>query len=165
MIMTPTILDRLLAISSLFQADMKRAFAGTTLTETRVHALWALRHIGPSTQQSLAGVLGTTARSVSALVDGLSDAGYVKRIPHPDDRRAVLVTLTPQADEMMTRMQQDHEELSRQIIESVDVQDRPAFERGIDAVFWRVNELVRGDPVRYIDLEDTDFDDDGSGDA
>lgn len=147
--MEPTILDRLLAISSLFQADMQRAFAGTALTEARVHALWVLHHGGPSTQQGLSAALGTTPRSVSALVDGLVSAGYAERSPHPTDRRAVVVSLTETALRLMERMQEDHRRLSDQLIESVDAADRPAFERGVNAVFWRLNDLVRNEAVSY----------------
>ncbi len=151
--MEPTILDRLLAISSLLQRDAQRAFAGTSLTEARVHALWVIRHAGPSTQQTLARALGTTPRSVSALVDGLAETGYVERRPHPDDRRAVLVTLTDRADKMMTRMEQDHRNLTADLLSAVDEPDRAAFERGVDAVFWRLSELVRREAVSYDDVE------------
>lgn len=151
--MEPTILDRLLAISSLFQRDSQRAFAGTTLTEARVHALWVLLHTGPSTQQTLAEALGTTPRSVSALVDGLTATGYVARHPHPGDRRAVLVTLTEPASELMARMQEDHARLAQELLEAVPEQDRAAFERGVDAVFWRLSDLVRDEAVSYGDIE------------
>ena len=151
--MQPTILDRLLAISSLFQRDMHRAFSGTSLTESRVHALWVLHHAGASTQQTLAQALGTTPRSVSALVDGLQTAGYVERRPHPDDRRAVLVTLTPSAEQMMARMQEDHRRLAEELLAAVEEVDRAAFARGVDAVFWRLSELVRDESVHYAGVE------------
>lgn len=147
--MEPTILDRLLAIGSLFQRDMHRAFAGTGLTEPRLHALWVLQHTGPATQQTLADAMGSSARSVSALVDGLAATGYVERRPHPDDRRAVLVALTGHAVEMMERMQHDHAALSAALLEAVSPDDRAAFERGIDAVFRRLDRLVREESVRY----------------
>lgn len=151
--MNPTILDRLLAISSLFQRDMQRSFAGTTLSEQRVHLLWVLFHTGPSQQRVLAEVLGTTPRSVSALVDGLETTGYVRREADPADRRAVLVTLTEVAVSMMWRMQEDHARLSDDLIAAVDPEDREAFERGTNAVLRKLDELVRGDSVSYRDVE------------
>lgn len=147
--MEPTILDRLLAISALFQTDMQRAFAGTRLTEARVHALWVLHHGGPSTQQGLSEALGKTPRSVSSLVDGLVSSGYAERAPHPSDRRAVVVSLTEQAQHLMERMQRDHQRLSGQLMDAIDESDRPAFERGVNAVFWRLDELVRTGVVHY----------------
>lgn len=148
-----TVLDRLLAIASLFRGDMTRSFAGTSLTETRVHALWALAERGPSTQQDLSSALGVTPRSVSSLVDALVATGYAERRSHPTDRRAVLVELTAHASEMMRRMQDDHRRLSAALLGAVHQPDRAAFERGLDAVLGKLDELVRTETVRYTDVE------------
>ena len=147
--MQTTTLDRLLAIASLFQQDMQRAFAGTSLSESRVHALWVLVHGEPMTQHAIAQHMQTTPRNVSALVDALSAAGYVTRSAHPTDRRAVLVALTESARRMMQRMQADHLDLSKKLLESVSEEDRPAFERGVAAVLGRLEELVADEPVSY----------------
>jgi len=148
-----TVLDRLLAIASLFHSDMTRSFAGTSLTETRVHALWVLADRGPSTQQDLSSALGVTPRSVSSLVDALVATGYAERRSHPTDRRAVLVELTAHASEMMRRMQGDHRRLSAALLGAVHQPDRAAFERGLDAVLGKLDELVRTETVRYTDVE------------
>jgi DNA-binding MarR family transcriptional regulator len=142
--MTPesSILDRLLEISELFQRDLAREFAGTSLTTARTRVLWDLVHTGPSTQQSLANRLEVSARNVTGLVDALEAGGYVERAPHPTDRRATLVSLTPPAEELMREMQRDHEELSTTLLAAVDPADREAFRRGIDAVAGRLGELV-----------------------
>lgn len=138
--MEPTFLDRLLAVSTMFDRETQRVFADTGLTETRVHALRVLHHGGPTTQQQLARILGTTPRSVSALVDGLETAGLARRNPHPTDRRAFLVTLTEQAERSMLQIQASREHLARDLLAAVAVEDRPAFERGLNEVFWRMNE-------------------------
>ncbi len=147
--MKPTVLDQLLGVSALLREDMERAFAGTNLSETRVHALWVLHHAGPSTQQVLASELAVTPRSISALVDSLEAAGYVERRDHPADRRAVLVTLTDAAAGMMTGMEADHSRLAARLLEAVPEADREAFTRGLDAVLSQLGELVRGEAVHY----------------
>ncbi|MBK0418014.1 MarR family transcriptional regulator [Leucobacter sp. CSA1] len=146
--MEATVLDRLLALSDLLQRDMGDSFAAD-LTESRVHALWVLHHLGPSTQQAMSQALRVTPRSVSALVDALEAAGYVTRSPHPEDRRAVLVALTPGAASMMARMQRDHTSLATRLLEAVAAEDRDAFERGLDAVLGRLRELVASESVSY----------------
>lgn len=151
--MEPTVLDRLLEISALFQRDMQNAFAGTALTETRVHALWVLQHSGPVTQQVLAQALGTTPRSVSALIDALVDAGYVVRGPHPTDRRAHLVMLTEAASVLMAGMQSDHEQLTSTLLSAVDPADRPGFDRGVGAVLDRLRGLVASGTADYSAVE------------
>lgn len=137
-----SILDKLLAISDLFQRDMARAFAGTPLTTARVTVLWTLQLGGPSTQQALADAIAVSARNISALVDVLEANGYVERTPHPDDRRAVIVRLTPTAEVLMADMQREHAELDATLLSAVLPADAPGFERGIDAVLSRLTELV-----------------------
>ena len=140
--MNPLLLDRLLQIADLFQKDMERAFAGTGLTPARVHLLWALQHAGPSTQQTLAQLCGVTPRNITALVDALEETGHVRRTPHPTDRRAVLVELTPDAVTTMTHMQREHRELSASLLDAVAPADRDAVERGVAAIAEHLATLV-----------------------
>ena len=56
----------------------------------------ALEHLeaaGPLTQRELGDRLLLTSGAITMLVDRLEVAGWVRRRPHPDDRRAVLVEL------------------------------------------------------------------------
>ncbi|MBF0815776.1 MarR family winged helix-turn-helix transcriptional regulator [Microbacterium paludicola] len=149
--MAPTILDHLLLVSELFQRDMARAFAGTTLTTARVRVLWLLHHRGPSTQRELAQDLDVSARNVSGLVDALEASGHVIRTPHPMDRRATVVTLTDAAAEQMAAMQRDHAHLSTTLLDAVAPQDRAPLERGIVAIAARLAELV--DAAERTDTE------------
>lgn len=63
--------------------------------------MFALRHLLEAQasgkllrQKDLASRLGISTASVSALVDRLSNSGYLRRVPHPDDRRSVAIELT-----------------------------------------------------------------------
>ena len=140
--MTPTLLDRLLLISELFQRDLERAFTGTSLSTARMHVLWVLQHEGPVTQQTLAERLEVTPRNISGLVDALEETGYVRRGPHPTDRRAHLVALTSEGVTLMERTSHEHAELSATLFEAVEPRDREALERGLDAVAARFAELL-----------------------
>ncbi|MWB96947.1 MarR family winged helix-turn-helix transcriptional regulator [Agromyces seonyuensis] len=143
--MDVTVLDRLLQISELFQRDLANAFAGTPLTTARVRVLWVLAHRGPSAQHDLADALETSPRNVTGLVDALEAAGYVRRAPHPTDRRAYLVELTAVASEQMERMRVDHAELSAALLAAVPESDRDALERGVAAIADRLETLVLAD--------------------
>jgi DNA-binding MarR family transcriptional regulator len=48
-------------------------------------------------QRELAEVSGTSAASVSSLIDGLEKAGYVERRPSPDDARRKEIYVLPKA--------------------------------------------------------------------
>jgi DNA-binding MarR family transcriptional regulator len=57
------------------------------------------RH-GRVTAGDLARELGLTTGAVTALIDRMAAAGYVRRVPDPSDRRRVLVELTPLSKEV-----------------------------------------------------------------
>ena len=46
---------------------------------------------GPSTAGRLADLSGFTTGAITGIVDRLQQAGYVRREPHPGDRRSVLI--------------------------------------------------------------------------
>lgn len=45
--------------------------------------------------------LGLTTGATTSLVDRLEDRGFVERIPNPEDRRSVYVTITPPGIELV----------------------------------------------------------------
>jgi DNA-binding MarR family transcriptional regulator len=65
------------------------------LTYPRLRLLEALHTGGPAKMADLAAQLGISARNMTALVDALEEARLVVRRPHPGDRRATLIDLTP----------------------------------------------------------------------
>ena len=67
------------------------------LSGTDLDALEHLEADGPLTQRQLGGRLALTSGAITMLVDRLEKAGWVRRRPHPSDRRSVLVELSPQA--------------------------------------------------------------------
>jgi DNA-binding MarR family transcriptional regulator len=77
---------------------MNAALAQSTgLNATELEAVEHLEEDGPLTQRQLAERLLLTSGGTTLLVDRLERAGLVRRTPHPDDRRAVLLELTPAA--------------------------------------------------------------------
>ena len=140
--MSAALFNQLLAVSELLQRDMARAFANTPLTSSRVAVLWILQTNGSSTQREIANALDVSGKNVSMLVDALEKHDYVQREPHPDDRRAVLVTLSDSARELMSTMQREHAELAATLVASVAPEDLASLERGIGAIVTRLTELV-----------------------
>jgi DNA-binding MarR family transcriptional regulator len=64
------------------------------LSFARVRALRRLA-AEPQTLRALADLLVADPPYVTLIVDDLEERGLVTRLPHPDDRRAKLVQLTP----------------------------------------------------------------------
>jgi DNA-binding MarR family transcriptional regulator len=108
-------LDRVLELTVLLGQDMTDSLARDGLTESRAHLVWQLQQRGPCTQATLAADLHVTPRTITALVDGLVDTGFVTREPHPSDRRATLVTFTERGRAAARALVDGHRRLARQL--------------------------------------------------
>lgn len=136
------ILDQVLALVTLFGSDMERSDRELGLTPSRTHLLWILQLGGPQTQRQLAEALAVTPRNVTGLVDALVETGFVTREPHPDDRRAVHVTLTGLGTETMARMHADHERLSDDLLRGLSPERRERFFTDVTTVTETLAELI-----------------------
>jgi len=82
---------------SLVERMVVKAPDGSSTGFTMMHAL-AARFVdaqGGATTVEIAAHLGITKQSASELVQALEAVDVVERRPHPDDRRARIVALTP----------------------------------------------------------------------
>ena len=136
------VLDRVLTLAVLLNDDMTRDLQRRGLTRSRAHLLWELHHRGPSTQQTLAQALRVTPRAVTGLVDALVDSGFVTREPHPDDRRATLVTFTKRGEKTANALERDHIEFARKLFGDLPETTYRGFTRGLDTVLGRLRELL-----------------------
>ncbi len=139
----PAILDRLLEVVVLLDEDMKAALGQDGLTVPRATLVWHLHHRGPSTQRALADALRVTPRNITGLVDGLEATGFVARGPHPTDRRATLVSLTPHGTATLGRMARGHQELARTLFGGLPADRLAAFADGLDHVAARLREALQ----------------------
>ena len=141
--LTPTAaLDRVLHLATLVQADLSRFEREEGLSTSRVHLLWVLGEGGPSTQQSLARALDVTPRNVTGLVDGLVASGHVTREPHPGDRRATLVTLTPAGTRTVEGLTSAHADLAERLFGDVPAERLTVFGEVLDATTERFARLM-----------------------
>ena len=66
------------------------------LSESDIDALELLIDTGAATAGKLSEVMGLTSGAVTRLVDRLEQAGYVRRVTDPADRRRVVVEVVPE---------------------------------------------------------------------
>ena len=78
------------------------------ISYARMRLLSALHFKGPQIMSSLSEKLGVTPRNVTALVDALEEEGLVERRPHPTDRRATIIELTPRGAETCGGIYAEH---------------------------------------------------------
>lgn len=100
--------------------------------------MWELQYRGPSTQRTLADALRVAPRTITTLIDALVQTGFVTREPHPNDRRATLVTFTPQGDKTARALAQGHRQLARELFGDLPTELLNGFDTGLDHVIARL---------------------------
>jgi DNA-binding MarR family transcriptional regulator len=102
---TPSTLGFLFAdIARLLRRNMDRRLHALGLTQAQWRAIARLSRNEGMTQIDLAESLETQPITVTRLVDRMEKAGWVERRPHPNDRRAVRLFLTPRSQPILAEM-------------------------------------------------------------
>jgi DNA-binding MarR family transcriptional regulator len=88
-------------LRSLRRVNLQGSLFGQTvairfgLTESDIEALEVLIDSGAATAGRLSELMGLTTGAVTRVIDRLEQAGYVRRMPDPSDRRRVIVEVVP----------------------------------------------------------------------
>lgn len=83
------LMGRELSDAIVFFHEAVAAHLGMSAAEWK--CLGLLDQHGPSTAGRLAKLSGFTTGAITGIVDRLQQAGYVRREPHPSDRRSVII--------------------------------------------------------------------------
>jgi len=110
--------------------DAVAAYLGVNRTDLR--CLDILDLTGRRTAGELAAEMGMSTGAVTALLDRVEKAGYIRRVRDPGDRRRVLVELTEQARERGWEIYQPFTELTG-----------PAFARFTDEQLATVRDFLQ----------------------
>ena len=87
---------------------MRSCLPENTLTHGRIRLLYALHRHGPRIMSDLSDELEMTPRNITTLVDALERDGLAVRCPHPTDRRATFIELTPRGAEISAAMYEEY---------------------------------------------------------
>jgi DNA-binding MarR family transcriptional regulator len=77
-----------------------------------------LDELGPSTIGALAQADRCSQPTMTGIVNGLADKGWVQRDPHPDDARSALVSMTPEGLQTLTAVRRRNATLVAERIEA-----------------------------------------------
>jgi DNA-binding MarR family transcriptional regulator len=89
-------------LRSLRRVNIQGSFLGQTvairfgLSESDIETLEQLIDMGATTAGRLSEITGLTSGAVTRVIDRLEQAGYVRRVPDPADRRRVIVEVVPE---------------------------------------------------------------------
>jgi DNA-binding MarR family transcriptional regulator len=98
---------------------------------------------GPLSPTVIAERLIVTTASVTSLLDTLEKRGMVRRRPHPDDRRRVLVELTPQGQAVLDRLLPGMHRFERRMFDGLAEEDKRRLLGLLGWVQARAAELAR----------------------
>jgi DNA-binding MarR family transcriptional regulator len=87
------------------------------LNRTDMRCLDVIQHEGPITAGHLAEATGITSGAMTSALDRLEKAGYARRVRDAEDRRRVLVQLTPQAETIAQRFYSEHQAQAERLFE------------------------------------------------
>ena len=99
---------------------LRCARAADTMSDTQLAVLAELRMNGRRTISTLAERERVTAPSMTSIVNGLEEQGYVARTPDEDDRRRVQVDITPAGVEIVVETIRRRDVLLADMLREVD---------------------------------------------
>jgi DNA-binding MarR family transcriptional regulator len=104
------------------------------ITPGQDRALSVLRRHGAIRLSEVSNHLRIAPRSTTEVIDGLEEAGLVERSPDPTDRRATLVTLTRNGEELASRVRAARAAEGDAFFSRLDDADRAALGRILRAL-------------------------------
>lgn len=98
------LIDYLLAIRTQVHGELKDLAREAGLTDTQTDVLWRLSREEAMTAGRLAERLRCDASTATSMIDRLEKRNLVRRVPHPTDRRAKVIQLTPEGCALRDRV-------------------------------------------------------------
>jgi DNA-binding MarR family transcriptional regulator len=110
------------------------AAAAAGLTPTKASVLFTVLRLGPIRLSELAAEEAINPTMLSRVVAGLADAGHVKRINDPQDRRAALLEATAAGRRLAERIRRERTDALNEALAPLDPEHRDALERALPAL-------------------------------
>lgn len=122
---TPTdVADALLAVWRVLRPRIDSVMAAHGLSMSRGKLLTALQREGPSRPGELAEWFGQSPRTLTDAIDGLERDGLVHRQPHPTDRRAQLIVITPAGEAALAAVAEPRRDAMDALFSCIEPKDR-----------------------------------------
>ncbi len=93
----------------------------------QVHTIEVLGSHGPLRMKELAEKLGITTGTLTVQIEKLVNASLIERCPHPEDRRAIVVKLTPEGETIHRQHNQLHLDLVRDLTQHIEPEQQSIF--------------------------------------
>lgn len=115
----------------------------------QLHIMYTLQRGGEMTMSRLADVLNVSLSNATGLIDRLEERGFIERQRVPEDRRVVLVRVTPDGERMLQEVDALSDELLRSVLGRLPGSQLRAVAHAISALREAVATTVGSTPDRH----------------
>jgi DNA-binding MarR family transcriptional regulator len=119
-----------------------RAKSGADITPSQASALARIEQSGPVRLGSLAELEGTTAATMSRVIDSLADRRLIERVADPLDGRASLIRLSPEGGDLLHELRARNTEALRSALGRLSQEEQRVVRRAIP-VLERLSDLMQ----------------------
>ena len=99
---------KLTRASESINGRLNRALSCVNLTVSQFGILEALHHIGPQNQRDLGARILKSGGNITLVIDNLEKRGFVTRDKDPNDRRAMIISLTDEGESFIKDFFPEH---------------------------------------------------------
>ena len=151
---TEGIVERIQILAKAFDRSLDETLAETGLDRRSFHVLAKLRKVGPPYRRSaghLASEMRLSSGAMTNRIDRMEEAGLVRRLPDPHDRRGTLVEPTPEGHAIWDRSVGTQASREAKMAAVLDEADRVTLHRLLRALM----RAFPGDARRHDTTGDT----------
>ena len=147
------VLTRLERVSRRLEEAQDEFFAALGLKPGWLDVLAALRRAGDPyrltpTRLALEAMISTAG--MTNRLDRLEEAGLVRRLPDPADRRGILVELTPEGRELVDSAVDAHRGLSKRLLGGLDAREREQLDQLLRKLLTPLDRPEEAEPARLF---------------
>lgn len=102
-------------------------FQSVTITQTQIFTIMTLTEERPVHLSDLSRKMNISAPTVTGIIDRLEKLGYVRRIPDPQDRRAIHVDLTAKGKNIAKKLKSTIKKNWKGLLSKLPKRDQERF--------------------------------------
>lgn len=137
------VIGRIQRASRLLEKGLSDYFAGLGLQLWEFDILGTLRRAGPQTAGTLTGAAMVTSGAITNRIDRLVARGLVTREVDPDNRRSVVIDLTPAGRELVDEAVTGHVENEERLLAALSEEDREGLALGLRKLLMSLGDVPR----------------------
>jgi DNA-binding MarR family transcriptional regulator len=121
------VIARVSRLGRIFDRRVEELYAEFGLNQSQFGVLAALRRAGPPyclSPTELYNSLLISSGAMTNRLERLESAGYIDRVPDPEDGRSMLVALTPSGKKLIERVLQPHYQNGRRLLSALSDEER-----------------------------------------